>query len=379
VVVPTACRALARAGVRPAVYTTLANGQDELDYEPRSWIDQGGVKVRYFPRVWPRSYFHSPQLAAELSGWAADFDILHLHGVFCHTNWAAFAAARAQVKPYVVTVHGCLDPQVLRKGLARRLKKAAYIALIERHVMDRASRLIALTDTERCHIEALRFRTPVVVLPNGLDPQALSSHLPREAVEARFPRVKGHPYVLFLSRLHPKKGLDLLVPAFASLIREHPEWRLLVAGPEEGHGEAMRQQVRQLGLEAVVEFTGPVYGEDKLALLGHAGIFCLPSRSEGLPTVVVEALFCGRPVLITETCYMPEVAAEEAGVVVPPTAEALGEGLHRLAGEPAWRAKLGQRGQELAQRRYDAARVAEATRRMYEEVIEEHRRGTHSA
>ena len=367
--VPNACRALLRIGTPVSVYTTTANGAEELPVEPGKVVDRDGLPVTYYPRATPKSYFRSPALARALRETICEFDILHLHGVFCHSNWAAYRAARRAGVPYVVASHGVFDPAVLQQG---GLKKRLYIRLLERRVLDGAARLVALTETEKRQIEALGIDTPVVVIPNGLDREQFDQLPPRSAVDSQWPELRGHPYVLFLSRIHPKKGVDLLLQGFAQLHRTHPEWRLVVAGPDEvGWQSDLEELARSLGVSEAALFPGAVTGERKLALLGNAGVFSLTSHSEGLPTAVVEALFCARPVVITEGCYIPQVAKAGAGVVVQPEARAIGEGLLREAQSGEGRRQMGEEGRRLALREFESERIARLTLEHYRDVVRE--------
>ena len=128
--VPNACRALVREGTRVTVFTTTAAGDEELAVVPGAEHDLDGVKVRYFARRPPRTYFRSPALFAAIQQRVTDFDLMHLHGVFCYTNWAAYRAARRADIPYVVTVHGCLDPAVLQQ----RVQPHGYPLQQQKHI-----------------------------------------------------------------------------------------------------------------------------------------------------------------------------------------------------------------------------------------------------
>ena len=368
--VPAACKALVRAGDDVTVFTTTANGDSELDVDPGAEIDRDGVKVHYFPRERPLGYFRSSALAQALGERAREFDVLHLHGIFCDTNRVASRIARRRAVPYLATAHGTLYPVVLRQ---KRVKKAVYMSLIERRVLAGAARIVALSEIERGQIERLGLRAPVEVIPNGLDPRLYADLPPREHVDEFLPALEGRPYALFLSRLHPKKAVEHLIEAFAPVARRNPEWRLVVAGPEDypGYGEKLSLLIQSRGLESAVLVPGPAYGELKLALLGGAELFCLPSHSEGQPTAAIEAMLCGLPVLISDGCYLPEVAREQAGIVVPTDAEAISAGLQELIDAGEGRRAIGARGRAFARRAYGADAIAERTRRLYREVCAE--------
>lgn len=367
--VHAACRALVEAGQDVTVFTTAANGDTDLDVPLGQPVDRDGVAVHYFAQRGPRSTFYSPDMARALREHAHRFDVLHLHGVWCHANAAGRHAARRAGVPYVVTLHGTLDPIVLRQ---KRLKKRVYWWLVERANLRHAARLIALTEEEKRQALLLDPGYRVAVLPNGCDARAYA-HIPDRGALARVdPRLVHTPYVLFLSRIHPKKGLDLLVPAFAQVSREFPGWVLVIAGSDEGgHQAVIEDLVRRHGIGDRVLFTGLVSGEKKLALLGNADLFCLPSYSEGLPTVVVEALLCARPVVISENCYMPEVAQRGAGWVARTSVEGITAGLRQAMADPGARAAFGEAGRAYAVEAFDIRQVAQRTIALYREVIAE--------
>lgn len=355
-----------RAGENVTVFTTTANGDCELDVPVSVPVDVNGVETWYFPRQRPNGYFYSPAMAEALRQHAGEFDVIHLHGIWCHANLAGRKAALRARVPYVATLHGAVDPIVLRKSW---LKKQLYWRLCEAPTLQRVAALIALTDQEKQHIEALGLHRRVVVLPNGLDPAQYADIPSRQALSEIAERLVTQPYVLFLSRIHAKKGLDMLIPAFARVIERFSDWLLVIAGPDDGGYQAtVEQQVRQCGLEGRVLFTGPVAGARKLALLGNADVFCLPSYSEGLPTAVVEAMLCGRPVVITRNCYMPEVATCGAGLVVETTVQGIEQGLSEIMGT-SQRRQMGEAGQACARESYDSALVAEKTVALYREII----------
>jgi glycosyltransferase involved in cell wall biosynthesis len=193
---------------------------------------------------------------------------------------------------------------------------------------------------------------------------------------AWFPALAERPFLLFLSRLHPKKGLDLLIPAFAAVAHEFPDWFLVLAGPDEGgYRGQLERMVADRGLKHRILFTGMVTGEAKAALLAHTDCFVLPSYSEGFPVVVAEALGYGRPIVITTSCYVPEVAEGEAGFVVQPEMGALLVALREMMQDSALRDQCSQKALEVAKGHFTWEAVAKKTLDFYHEIIRCHSTG----
>ena len=365
-VIAEGCRALARAGASVTVVTTTANGAGELDVPVGRPVEVGGIETWYFPRRLPRGYFYSPAMATELRRCAGEFDVLHVHGLWCHTNLAARSAALRAGVPYVATLHGGLDPEMMRKGW---VKKQVYWAACERRNLDAAAALVALTGDERCQIEARKVRAPVVVIPHGLEASQYADTPSRALLGSLHPSLPSTPYVLFLGRLHPKKGVELLLAALPQVLAHAPDLRLVVAGAGEAPYEAaLKSASARLG-EGSVLFVGHVGGDAKRALLAHALAFCLPSRSEGLPAACLEALFSGTPVVISRACHLPEVATEGAGFVVDRTPEAIAQAVVQLAADAELRARMAAQARAYALRDFESQAIAQRMLALYDHVV----------
>lgn len=293
---------------------------------------------------------------------AARVDVLHLHGVWDPIVKAAAAAARAMSRPYALTPHGMLDPWSLQQSAT---KKRIALLLGYRKMLARACFLHALNSDEQKLIEPLGLPCPVEVIPNGVFPEEIEPMPVRGTFHAGRPCLQRAPYVLFLGRLHYKKGLDYLAEAFAQLTRKDPHVRLVVAGPDGGDRERFEQRVRSLAIAERVHVVGPLYGPEKLAALVDAECLCLPSRQEGFSLAVTEALACGVPPIISESCHFPEVAEAGAGEVVPLEAGAIAAALSRVLSDPQRRERMGAAGQKLVASRYTWPRVAEQTLEAY--------------
>jgi glycosyltransferase involved in cell wall biosynthesis len=293
---------------------------------------------------------------------AARVDVLHLHGVWDPIVKAAAGAAQSTSRPYAVMPHGMLDPWSLQQSAA---KKRIALSLGYRKMLARACFLHALNPEERKLIEPLALPCPVEVIPNGVFLEEVEPLPVRGTFHAGHPRLQGAPYVLFLGRLHHKKGLDYLAEAFAQLTRRHAHVRLVVAGPDGGDRERFEQRVQSLAISEKVHVVGPLYGPEKIAALVDAECFCLPSRQEGFSLAITEALACGVPPIISEPCHFPEVAEAGAGEVVPLEAGAIAAALDRVLSDPQRRERMGVAGQKLVAMRYTWPRVAAQTLEAY--------------
>lgn len=289
-------------------------------------------------------------------------EVVHLHGLWQgHTRRGAREARGAGV-PYLIAAHGMAEPWALRQ---KALKKRIYTAVVEGKNLRRAACLHALSGPEVGHLRALAPRTPICLVPNGVDLAPFDDLPPRAALEAEHPELVGKFVVLFYGRLHAKKGLNLLATALEAIAPRHPEVHLLLVGRDDG---ALAPFIDRVGeLRSRVTTIGHVGGDRARLVWAAADAFVLPSYSEGFSMAILEALACRLPCLVTTACHFPELAAAGGAVEVEPTASGVTTGLRELVecstGE---RRELGRRGRALVEARYtwdrQAARLAEVYR-----------------
>jgi glycosyltransferase involved in cell wall biosynthesis len=282
-------------------------------------------------------------------------DVVHVHGIWRPFNAAAAQAALAARAKLVITPHGMLDPWSLRQS---RWKKRLALGLVWRRLLNASSFIHVLNQTEANLMGPLRLRARLRVFPNGIAAEDFNASADLSLFQKACPTVVGRPYVLFLGRLHHKKGLDHLLAAFAILARLDAEVQLVVAGPDEGMRGPVERWIGEYGLAGRVCVVGPLYGAAKHAALAGACCFCLPSRQEGFSMAILEAMACGVPVVISEGCHFPEVAAAGAGYVVSLDANAIAAALERVLRDAAWRRSAGAAGRELVAKHYQWRAIA---------------------
>jgi glycosyltransferase involved in cell wall biosynthesis len=304
---------------------------------------------------------HGPETDLEQA--VRQADAVHLHGLWQGHSRRGSRAARRYGVPYLIAAHGMAEPWALRQ---KAWKKQVYTALIEGRNLRRASCLHALSRPEVAHLRALAPKTPIGLVPNGVDLAPFDDLPSRAVLEAEFPELAGKFVLLFLARLHVKKGLDLLAQALAAVKGEHPEVHLLLAGPDDGALGPFLNQADALGLASKITYLGHVSGERARLAWASADAFTLPSYSEGFSMAILEALAASRPSLITDACHFPELARAEGGLVVPPTVEGVTLGLRDLLERSAdQRAELGRRGRALVEREYTWDRQGERLAELY--------------
>ncbi len=305
------------------------------------------IKVEHLPlsrRAWMTNFELKKQLRSLISSSAG----VHVHGLWQQSSAITAPLARHTKKPYLISAHGMLESWALRN---KRWKKSLYMALVERANLAGATCLHALTQAEAEDYRRLGLHNPIAVIPNGVEIPARTS---RQKFLNQFPSLAAKRLVLFLGRIHFKKGLDILCQAWARLSAKWPDAQLVLAGPDfEGTQARVEQLIATLGISRHVTFTGMLAGEMKWSALAASEIFVLPSYSEGLSVSVLEAMGTARPVVITENCNLPEVAQGDCGWVIQPNTDELETALSEaLRSSPAELQEIGLRGQQLVANRY---------------------------
>lgn len=266
----------------------------------------------------------------------------------------------------MIAPHGMLDPWSLNQ---RRWLKALALTFGWRNALNGAGFLHLLNEDEATLIVDLGLRSPIEVIPNGVFPDHFEALPDVSAFHSGHPKLSGRPYVLFLSRLHVKKGLDYLADAFHSVATLTPDHDLVVAGPDGGARREFTERVASLGLSDRVHLVGPIYGREKYAALRGATCFCLPSRQEGFSMAITEAMACGTPVVISENCHFPEVADVGAGAVVALNAQSVAQAILRFINSPEERERAGGAARDLVFSRFTWPKIASLTVAAYARIL----------
>ena len=289
-------------------------------------------------------------------------EIIHLHGLWGPASRAAGRLiARHDLLRLVISPHGMLEPWALARG--RWKKKVAWQAW-HRALFERATVLRALCDEEARSLARVAPNIPICVIPNGIDvPELPASQKCARSAQS----------LLFLGRIHPKKGLELLIEAWAQVPAAAASgWRLVIAGWDEGGYKArLVARVRELAIQDSVIFFGPAFGEAKEGLLRSASAFALPSFSEGLPMAVLEAWSFALPVMMTEECHLGIGFEAGAAVTVEPTITSLAAGLDDLVLRRSAEElrSMGLRGRALVKSQFTWRRIGDDMADVYDWAV----------
>jgi poly(glycerol-phosphate) alpha-glucosyltransferase len=278
-------------------------------------------------------------------------------------NSYASRIAERRNKPVVITAHGTLEPWALgHSGWKKRFVGFAF----QNRDLHRAACIHVNSKAEATGIRAYGLRQPIAVIPNGIDASFLAVLPGREQFERAFSQAAGRRIVLFMGRLHKKKGLEPLIRAWGRLASQFSDWILVVAGPDNGFETPTRRLIEELRLSTSVILTGNLQGQAKREALGAAELFALPSFSEGFSMAVLEAMASGLPVLLTRGCNFPEAAASGAAVEVEASVSGTEAGLRRLLSlKDAERQQMGHSARNLIAAKYTWDRVARQTMLLY--------------
>lgn len=368
---PVVCAGLTAAltarGHQLAIATLAEPGKTPVTLAP-------GIQFHAFPpdRA-DSSYGHSAPLATWLDQNVSSFDLLHLHSLWQFPTFAAARAAWHHQKPYIVLLNGMLDHySIHHRSYA---KKRLYWLWRERRIHCRAAAIHCLNRAEIRRAVPWIKTFPKFILGNGIDAGELAALPARGAFRAAHPDLADKPLVLFLSRIHPKKGLDRLIPAWQQVAREMPDARLLIAGSgDAAYLASLKALIAAHRLESQMLFLGQLVGPAKWQVLVDADLFVLPSHQEGFSMAITEALAAGCPPVVTEECNFDELEpappAPPSGIIIRNgDMPAFAAAILQLLRDPARRHALASAGQSLVSSRYTWQNIAAQLEQTYRQIL----------
>ena len=351
------CHGLQRHGVDVSIATTNAGDGKNLNVPLDRALEVEGLSVRYFHRFPRLRYLPCAGLLGHLRQVVRDYDLVHTTGLFTFPGAAAARTAHDAGIPYVVAPSGMCRPWALSH---RAWKKRPYWRAIEQRNLTHAAAVHATSDMEAEELSGMLPDSRVFVVPNAVD---TSSGISDE-------RRRPHR-VVFLGRLHPIKGLDVLIDAMSELTAAVPEAELVIAGRDEvGLWPELVRRVNRLTPRARVTYVGVVSGEAKSRLLASASALALTSHSESFGMVVAEALARGTPVVTTRGCPWECVEEHGAGFWVPRRKDEIARALRKILSAPDRGATM-QRAARVLAASFSPERVGAAMKERYLEILNE--------
>jgi glycosyltransferase involved in cell wall biosynthesis len=364
-------RALRSQGLDVELAATNDNGADLLDVPLLKRVEYCQIPVWFFPRFSPKvAAIREFQFSGEFTSWLwqhiHEYDLLHIHAMFCYPCTVAMMIARIKQVPYINQPHGLLCEWSLQQS---RLKKQVYLSLIERDNLIHSQALQFTSQMERQEVSQLELKVPSIVSPLGLfvsDPIAQA----RQKLRQKLNVPEDQPIILFMSRLHHKKGLDYLIPALGQLT-DHP-FTFVLAGNGDCQYEAeIDALLIEAGIQERTHRPGFVTGEFKDLLLQGSDIFALTSHSENFGVVVLEAMAAGLATILTPGVATAAILEEhQVGYVPALEVSAITEALRHCLENPDETKAIGDRARHLIFQHYTWERVADSLIQTYTEMIE---------
>ena len=362
--------ALVREGAKVTIITTDSNGdngQIPLDVPLNRPIKQDGYEIIYFRCAPFRRYKFSLDLLNWLKRHTHEFDIAHIHALFSPISSAAAIVCRQQKLPYIFRPLGTLDPADLQK---KKQLKQLYVAIIERQNLVGAAAIHFTSAQEAKISERFGVSTPDMVIPLGVIPP----QSPVQNVYSLLRIPEDIPLVLFMSRIDPKKGLNLLIPALEKLLGVGYKFHFVLAGtnPQDlDYEKKIISQIQNSPLRSHTTITGFVTGELKASLLQAADIFVLPSYYENFGIAVAEAMVAGIPVVISDQVHIcQQIRDSESGWVGATDIQELLELLQEALQNPAERQRRGLNAQKYALENFSWDAIARQTIQAYQKILD---------
>lgn len=362
------CRELRSKGVGTDIVTTDADVDGNLKVALGIPTKVDGTIVYYFSSPFLHKYGFSLGLTRWLRTNSCFYDLLHIHGLFSFITLPAVYFANRYRIPYIIRPSGVLNPWPMKKNV---LLKRCHLELFGRRQLDGAAALHFTSEEEATAIERLNLKAPGVVIPHGVDEIYLNNPIPKGRFKTKFPHIKNKKLVLFLSRIDPKKGLELLLQAVKILSERRKDFILIIAGAgEDAYEDKIKGIVRDNNLEEKVIFTGFVQGEEKLSLLKDSDVFVLPSYDENFGVAVAEAMASSLPVCVSKGVNIsPKIKEYGAGIVTGYQPEEVASALESLLNDDSLRIEMGGNGKGLVEEVYNWRIIGQRLKELYEALL----------
>jgi len=360
-------KAIGSQGISIDFVTTDANGDNPLSVPLKTWITEDNYRIQYFPckvwgdYKWSQSFFHWIFQSIQ------HYDLAHTSAIFSLSNLPLYWAAQCHNVPYIISPRGMLEPWALGY---KSSKKKFYYHLLEKPALQKAKVIHALARDEAERIVPLQLPTPIAILPNGIDRSEFEALPSNKLFHQIVPGLTHKKLILFLGRIDPKKGLDLLAPAFAKVQHHFPDAHLILAGPDNiGFLPTAQGYFQESQCPDAVTFTGILKGDLKKSALAAAQIYVAPSYSEGFSISVLEGMASGLPCVITTGCNFPEAATAQAAHVVEINSESIAQALIQCLSDPVAAKEMGERARQLVFSDYTWDSIAKRMIELYDAIL----------
>lgn len=339
----------------------------DLDYDKNyaQNLEEIGVEIIPFHNIVNYGLFiYTPSIKTWLRDNVKNFDVIHMHTFRSYQFSLVTKYGNENNIPTILQARGSVLP-----FFEKQLLKKLYDVVWGNKILKNVSKVIAI-----CKSEAEQYRTmgvpenKIVIIPNGLDLSQFSNLPAKGIFRSKYGIAENERIILFLGRIHKIKGIDLLIDAYSDLLKEIPNIRLVIAGPDDNYLSVINDQIQREKPDKIPLLLGPLYDQEKLAAYIDADVFVLPSRYETFPNTVLEAWACGTPVIVTKGCLISDIV-EKAGYVSAFDVKELKSTIKLVLNDEKLRMILANSGLELVQNELNLISCVNKIERVYKEAI----------
>ena len=361
--------AIIQKGINVDVITTTSGLGNSI--QTNTWINNEGVRTKYFPYYISENYTFSAELLLECLKIAKKYDLVHITGVWNFPILAGSIAASLSKKPFLISPRGSLYEEAI-KHRSEGLKKF-YFHLLAKHYLKKANALHFTTENEMSNLSnilSLNSKQKLLTIPNGLDFSEFENLPSKGYFKQQHPTLSENKYILFMGRINKQKGLDILVEAFRKLTQDHKDLYLVIAGPDNNYKAELESYLHNHNLLSRTIFPGMLTGKNKLAAYNDADMFALPSHFESFGMSIVEAMACGKPVVVSNKVGIyKDIEEYNAGVVTSLNPEDVYKGMKRILDSQEFSNTISSNGIKLVKGKFSIDAVADMMIRAYKEII----------
>ncbi len=322
---------------------------------PTTWND---VPIFYGGRSRYIKPFYSKPMKQYIENTVKQYDVVSIRSSWTHVGRIASNSCISNNTPYIAYAEGNFETWAINTS---KVKKSIFWNMYDKKYFSKAKALVALTKSEADSYINMGLKNRIEIIPNGINTkeyQYSSSH--QEEFSKSFPYLRDKEYFLFLSRIHPKKGIENLIIAFKKYT-ERNEMILVIAGTGDNkYVDTIKILISSLGMQEKVLLTGMVIGSNKIALFHNTAVFILPSFSEGFTITLLEAMACKRPIIYTHGCNFPELSNSLAGLVTNPNPDDLYKAMMKLKDDKV-RRELSTNAYNLVDKKYSWKIISKLT------------------
>lgn len=359
---------LVEMGHDVTVYTTDGYNSS-FEFKSNRPICIDGIKVYYFHNIFRNivkkinlttPYYLPFVLRKEIK----NYDVIHIHEHRTILAVIVHYYAKKHGIPYVLQSHGSVLPFFQKQGL-----KKVFDYIFGDRILNDASKVIALTKTEVEQIKKMGVdENKIAIVPNGIDLFEYDNLPKKGEFRKQYSIPDDEKIVLFLGRIDPIKGLDLLIAAFSNLTSEINDVRLVIVGPDNEYTLTLKRQIYELNIKDKVLFTGPLYDAEKIKAYVDADVYILPSLYETFPNTVLEACACGTPVIITDQCGIADIVDSKVGDVVECDEKQLRAMILKYLLDDEFRGKFGEEGKKVVREYFGLDLIIKTLEQIYQEI-----------